>query len=103
MRKRKQAPKPPNAKTCHELTELISDYVTGQLKPSLKREFEQHLSICPDCVNFLNSYKKTIAVTGALEPTALPVKVRNNVLEFLRKKMRRIATFLFCLASQFSG
>jgi anti-sigma factor RsiW len=103
MRKRKQAPLLLSAETCKELTELISDYVAGQLKPSLKREFEQHLSICPDCVNFLNSYKKTIAVTGALEPTALPVKVRNNVLEFLRKKMRRIATFLFCLASQFSG
>ena len=76
---------------------------TGQLEPRLKREFEQHLSICPDCVNFLNSYKKTVALTGALEPTTLPAKVRNNVLDFLRKKMRRIATFLFCLASQFSG
>ena len=37
------------------------------------------------------------------EPTALLAKVRNNVMEFLRKKMRRIATFLFCLASQFFG
>ena len=101
MRKRKQAPKSPSAKTCKELTELISDYVTDQLEPSLKREFEQHLSICPDCVNFLNSYKKTVALTGALEPTTLPAKLRNNVMEFLRKKMRRIATFLFCLASQF--
>ena len=103
MRKPKQAPKSPSAKTCKELTELISDYVTGQLKPSLKREFEQHLSICPDCVNFLNSYKKTVAVTGDIEPTTLPAKVRNNVLDFLRKKMRRIAAFLFCLASQFFG
>jgi len=103
MRKRKQAPLLLSAETCKELTELISDYVTDQLEPSLKREFEQHLSICPDCVNFLNSYKKTVALTVALEPTTLPAKVRNNVLDFLRKKMRRIATFLFCLASQFSG
>jgi len=103
MRKRKQSPKSLSAKTCKELTKLISDYVTDQLEPSLKREFEQHLSTCPDCVNFLNSYKKTAALTGALEPTTLPAKLRNNVMEFLRKKMRRIATFLFCLASQFFG
>ena len=100
MRKRKQSPMSLSAETCKELTDLISDYVTGQLKPRLKREFEEHLSICPDCVSFLNSYKKTIALTGALEPTTLPAKVRNNVLDFLRKKKRRIATFLFCLASQ---
>ena len=103
MRKRKHARKSLSAKTCKELTELISDYVTDQLEPSLKREFEQHLSICPDCVNFLNSYKKTASLTRALDPNALPANVRNNILDFLRKKMRRTATFLIYLASQFFG
>lgn len=100
MRKPKQTPKVLSAKTCKEFTELIADYVTDQLKPSLKREFERHLKICPDCVNFLNTYKKTVSVKRFLDVTAIPVKVRDNVLAFLRKKMRRIAAVLLYLASQ---
>ena len=99
MRKSK-AGKRLSAKTCKEISRLIESYLTDQLAPSLKSEFEKHLSICPDCVNFLKTYKKTVALSGTLEPSALPAKVRDNVLEFLRKKMRRIALFLFCLASQ---
>ena len=87
MPKRKQATQSLSAKTCQELTELISDYLADKLEPSLKREFEKHLSICPDCVNFLNTYKKTVSVTGALDFAAIPRRVRKNALAFLRKKI----------------
>ena len=63
--------------------------LTDRLSPSLTREFEQHLKICLDCVNFLNTYK-TVAVAHSLNPAAIPAKVRKNVLAFLRKKMGRV-------------
>ena len=72
------------------MSDLIFDYVTQRLSPSLTREFEQHLRICPDCVNFLHTYKKTVSVAGRLNSTAIPAKVRENVLAFLRKNMKRI-------------
>jgi Putative zinc-finger len=72
------------------MSDLIFDYVTQRLSPSLTREFEQHLTICPDCVNFLNTYKKTVSVAGRLNSTAIPAKVQENVLAFLRKNMKRI-------------
>lgn len=90
-----------SAKTCKELTALIENYLTDKLSPRLKREFERHLRICSDCVNFLKTYQKTVALSRSVEPAALPAKVRDNVLECLRKKMRRIAAFFFCLAGQF--
>lgn len=99
--KHRAATKRLSAKTCKELTELIENYLTDQLPLRLKREFERHLSICPDCVSFLKTYKKTTTLSRAIEPSALPAKVRDNVLEFLRKKMRRIAALFFCLAGQF--
>lgn len=90
MPKRTQAPKTLTSKTCKQMSDLIFDYVTQRLSPSLMREFEQHLRICPDCVNFLHTYKKTVSVAGRLNSTAIPAKVRENMLAFLRKNMKRI-------------
>lgn len=101
MRKRKQASQTLTADTCRELTKLIGDYIAGKLEPRVKREFKQHLQVCPDCVNFLKSYKKTVDVTGALDPIIMPARVRDTLLAFLRKKIQRVAAFLVYVASQF--
>ena len=87
-------------RTCEQISALVSDYVSNRLNPRVKQEFEQHQSICPDCVNFLNTYKKTIAATGSVRVPSLPAKLRKNVLAFLRKKMRQIAVFLVVFADQ---
>jgi anti-sigma factor RsiW len=46
--------------SCKTATAVVTDYVEGSLKPNLNRAFEQHLQACPDCVAFLNTYKKTV-------------------------------------------
>jgi hypothetical protein len=33
--------------------------VNDTLSPAVKRDFQRHLRICPDCVNFLNTYRKS--------------------------------------------
>jgi len=76
-------------KTCKEITDLIFGYLNDTLSPSVKRDFERHLRICPDCVNFLNTYRKTAATSASLRPEAMPVKVRENILEFLRRRIRK--------------
>lgn len=79
-------------RTCREITDLILEYLNETLSPSVKRDFERHLRICPDCVNFLNTYKKTAAVTRSIPPEEIPPKVSNNILEFLRGRMRKSRT-----------
>jgi anti-sigma factor RsiW len=76
-------------KTCKEITDLIIGYLDNTLSPTVKRDFRRHLRICPDCVNFLNTYKKTAATSASLRPEAMPAKVRENVLEFLRSRIRK--------------
>ena len=99
MATRKSAKKSINGKTCKEVTGLILNYLTGKLTPGLKREFIQHLRACPDCVSFLNTYKKTVAATGTIKPEEVPPKVRENVLAFLRKRIYRAAKgFLLAIA-----
>lgn len=88
MRTRTAAPKKISDKTCKQITDLVFNYVHGNLTPSLQRDFEQHLRICPDCVNFLKTYRKTVQATGSVIPEEIPPKVRTNILAFLRKRVR---------------
>jgi anti-sigma factor RsiW len=100
MAKSKRANPPRTNDSCKRITDLIFAYLTDRLDSRLKREFERHLRICPDCVSFLNTYKKTIALGGIANAGEIPFKVRANVLAFLRRKIHRIAGFFFVLAGQ---
>jgi hypothetical protein len=79
-------------KTCKEITELIFEYVNDTLSPAVKRDFHRHLRICPDCVKFLNTYKKTASVTRSIRPEEIPPRVRSNILDFLRARLRKSGT-----------
>ena len=85
------------------MTDLIYAYVTRSLNPELRREFEHHLSICPDCVNFFNTYKKTVGSARDLEASDIPSRVRRSVLSFLRQRMRRLGALVFFVLSQFTS
>jgi len=90
-------------KTCKQIADLLCGYLNDQLSARIKRDFEQHLELCPDCVSFLNTYKKTIQATGTVDPTIMPAKVRDNILNFLRKQIRRAgAVALYCIGHFFA-
>jgi hypothetical protein len=101
MVKRKAAAKALTNKTCRQISDLVFDYLNEKLTPATKRDFEQHLSICPDCISFLNTYKKTVAVTSSVKVEQLPPKVRENILAFLRKRIPRSGVILFFVATFF--
>jgi len=101
MVKRKPSPCPPSDKNCRQMTNLVLDYLTNGLSSRVKREFEEHLGICPDCANFLQTYKKTVAVTNSVKPTDIPANVRDNILSFLHKRVRRMGALLLYIVSQF--
>ncbi len=46
--------------TCRELTTFIADYLSGDVPPDTRREFERHLEVCPTCVTYLRGYEDTI-------------------------------------------
>jgi len=76
-------------KTCKQMTDLVLDYLNDKLRPNVKRDFQRHLRICPDCVSFLNTYKTTLSASGSIRPEEIPLKVRNNILDFLRARAQK--------------
>jgi hypothetical protein len=91
MTPRTKATKILTNRTCKEITRLIFGYLNDTLSRSVKRDFQRHLRICPDCVNFLNTYKKTVATSRSLRHDEMPANVRDNILDFLRKRIRKSA------------
>ena len=89
MPTRKKRQKLLTNKTCKQITALIFDYVNDTLSPKIKHDFELHLRICPDCVHFLNTYKRTLSVTGSIRPQEIPPAVRDSILDFLRRQARQ--------------
>jgi len=45
---------------CRELIEFLAAYLDGELAPEERAAFEIHLSLCPYCVDYLATYRKTI-------------------------------------------
>ncbi|MGB7949082.1 MAG: zf-HC2 domain-containing protein [Candidatus Binatia bacterium] len=76
-------------RTCKEITGLILDYLNDTLSPSVRRDFNRHLRICPDCVAFLRTYKKTASLTRSVRVEDLPDKVRRNILDYLRQGTKK--------------
>lgn len=74
--------------TCRDLIGFIMEYAEGCLSEAQLREFEKHLSLCPSCVNYLNSYLQTIRLGKAAcrafcEPVDQPAagKVPDSLLK----------------------
>ena len=45
--------------TCSELIEFLASYLDGELAAERKQVFDAHLEDCPDCVAYVDSYRKT--------------------------------------------
>ncbi len=48
------------AMTCRELADFLMDYLDGDLPPDVRLVFDQHLSVCPNCVAYVKTYRTTI-------------------------------------------
>jgi predicted anti-sigma-YlaC factor YlaD len=46
--------------TCREFVEFLADYLDGEMHEAQVAEFDTHLSHCPSCVSYMNSYRDAI-------------------------------------------
>ena len=77
--------------TCRELIDFLAAYLDGELAPEARTVFERHLSLCPNCVDYLASYRETIRLgKQACEPDAeLPADVPSDLVDAILAARRR--------------
>ncbi len=45
---------------CKEFVDFIMAYLNDELPAGERAEFERHISDCPPCITFLDTYRKTV-------------------------------------------
>ena len=49
--------------TCREFITFLLDYETNGLEQGERATFETHLETCPDCVDYLRTYRETVRLS----------------------------------------
>ena len=70
--------------TCHELVELVTDYLEGAMPQPDRDRLELHLGECSRCRRYLNQMKQTIQTVGHLREDAVPPKAQKELLQVFR-------------------
>ena len=46
--------------SCREVLDFLAAYLAGELPEGVRSDFEHHLTRCPECVHYLESYRETV-------------------------------------------
>jgi anti-sigma factor RsiW len=69
---------------CVEFVSDVTNWMEGALDPDQRSLIEEHLSICPDCVRYMDHLRAALTVMrGAAEPA--PGPLREALLAALRE------------------
>jgi len=75
--------------SCHELAELLIDYVSGEMPEEHRERFERHLQACEPCLVYLRTYRETIFLSRKLPVEPLPKacehRLRAVIAEMLKE------------------
>jgi anti-sigma factor RsiW len=61
--------------TCREFADFVMDYFDGQLAEVTRTRFDEHLTLCPDCVRYLRQYRDTVQAGQAAFDDELPATI----------------------------
>lgn len=69
---------------CHELVELITEYLEEALPPDRRERFEDHLRGCDGCTAYMEQFRTTIRLTGMLTGDRISPEAREALLRAFR-------------------
>ena len=74
--------------TCRDVIENhLDDYLDGTLSPEILEEFERHLTRCPACVAYLNTYMRTQDLTRRMGQASMPEGMKTHLRQFPLKRL----------------
>jgi predicted anti-sigma-YlaC factor YlaD len=70
--------------TCHQLVELVTEYLEGTMEPSERARLEHHLSTCRPCRHYLDQMRRTIATVGQIPEESVTPEAQADLLKVFR-------------------
>jgi anti-sigma factor RsiW len=74
-----------NDLVCQQVVELVTEYLEGSLSRTDRRRFERHLKGCPNCTNYLEQMRVTIARTGTLHVEDLSPEAEQEFTDLFQR------------------
>jgi len=71
------------ALTCREVTNLLADYLEGDLPKGVRGRFDSHLAGCSSCVSYAWSYQEGVRLARKASATDLATVAPAEALEAL--------------------
>jgi len=72
------------ALTCHEVIDLLSNYIEGALSPDERRRVDEHLALCDGCETYLEQIRETIRLSGMVAEEQVPEEEKTALLAAFR-------------------
>ena len=73
---------------CREVIRKLSEYLDGELDPTLAQELARHLEHCEDCGLVVDTTRKTIELYCNSEPAPIPDELRERLNRTVAEKLR---------------
>lgn len=71
---------------CADGVALLMDYLEGTLPPADRERIDAHVSGCPRCVAFVDSYRHTPRILRAATAAAFPEDLALSLQRFLASR-----------------
>lgn len=74
----------PQAMSCKEFVELVTEYLDLTLDEQARARFEHHLALCDGCDIYLEQIRQTASAVGRLDEAHLSEPARSHLLDAFR-------------------
>jgi anti-sigma factor RsiW len=71
--------------TCQSGVELLMEYLEGSVAPDVREAIEQHVSGCPRCQAFVESYRRTPDIFRNATTVELPEDLARSLRAALQR------------------
>ena len=75
--------------TCQQLIDFIMSYLDDELPQDQRAEFDRHMSACPSCVDYLNTYEKTVRLAKSCANDPVPEEVPESLVQAILEARKR--------------
>jgi anti-sigma factor RsiW len=71
---------------CVNFVEVVTEWEAGGLADDVRSEVEEHLGLCPDCVDYVEQLRRTVGSLRGLPDEGPPAPARDAVLRAFRER-----------------
>jgi len=73
--------------TCHDVIDVLSDYLDHVLTPEVAADLERHLAGCEPCRAYLATYRRTRALGAQAARLEMPDEMKARLRQFLLERV----------------